>query len=176
MSSFVGWLERPVRFGVLAVVGLALLAAAFAAGLGISGTFATHVDPNEHHACVSKYTGAMRYVVDPAKCTPYENLVNWIGVDAAAPDVNFYRVTSGNVAGDIAGRNLQHTLTCDATTDTAVSGGFFLRNDWNVIKSQQDPANEDAWLFHAQAIDVPTARATTFAQFEIVCAVGTNVP
>ncbi len=79
MGSVVGWLERPVKFGVLVVVGLALIAAAFAAGLGMSGAFATHDDPDELHACVNGYTGVMRYVQDPAQCTPIESPVSWNG-------------------------------------------------------------------------------------------------
>lgn len=182
------WLQRPIKFGVLVVAGLALIAAAFAAGLGISQTFATHSDPDEHHACVSRYTGQMRYVADPASCTPYENPITWNGADPADLDTTdaFYEVRENN-PGTWVGLNLRDSATipgqnsdnvveiaCNDADDVAIAGGYFIRDGVWVTKNQQKPGDASRWHFDLEKDD---GSAEDFHSFSVTCqTVETPVP
>ena len=128
-----------MRFGVLAVVGLALLAAAFAAGLGISGTFATHDDPNELHACVSKYTGQMRYVVDPAQCNVREDPVSWNGGNGLA-SVEF--VSSSRAA--TANTNYELVVRC-GVGNVLIDAGYTTNPSVGAEQGTFGPVSTSAW-------------------------------
>lgn len=59
------------------VLGLFSLGLGFGAATSLSGALASHDSSGTLHACVSKYTGVMRYVTDPARCVSHEQLVEW---------------------------------------------------------------------------------------------------
>ena len=140
MSGVVGLLERPIRFGVLIAVGLALIAAAFAAGLGLSGTFANQHSPDEVHACVSAYTGAMRYVWNPSQCTAGEYPVSWNGGNGLAEAI--FAEASINAPG---GSPLNVGVTCDTPGAVLLDAGFSTNPQTNVETGALGPTSTNSW-------------------------------
>jgi hypothetical protein len=103
---------------------------ALGAGLALvvtSRVGATHDGSGALHACVNRYTGALRYVTDPARCSPGEFPITLAGGDAipAAP-VYTVRTERIDVSGGITTFG-GATVECEAG-ETAIDGGSRFTN------------------------------------------------
>ncbi|MGH2371617.1 MAG: hypothetical protein ACRDI2_25890, partial [Chloroflexota bacterium] len=63
--------------GMRLTIGLALLAAGIALGLGLKRAAAVNGENHTIHACVSKHVGHVRIVKAKDNCRPNERMVQW---------------------------------------------------------------------------------------------------
>ena len=139
MSGVVGWLERPIRFGVLIAVVLALIVAAFAAGTGLSRSTAGQAGTSSFHACVKLATGVPRIVWGPTQCTAGEYPITWSGANGLAGAS--YGTETTNVSG---GNQFLATVTC-APGSFLLDAGYSVNPSTRVDSGSNGPTSVSAW-------------------------------
>lgn len=151
------------------VAALIVLVGAIAiAGYGWSTVRASHTDPSEVHLCVSRYTGEVRHVQNPAQCTGgyYVVTVNQQGAvgpqgpqgppgpagpagPAGSPGgvAGYERVAD---QGLIEVNNTFAVGVADCGTKFVLGGGagFFLPSGWGITESY--PLDDHNWAVRAE--------------------------
>lgn len=113
---------RAYVLGVLSAVVLMALGAGLALAV-TSRVGATHDDSGDLHACVHRYTGALRYVTDPARCSSAEFPIT---LAAGGPDAApVFNVRTEEYDGEfVSGGTVTatDTIACQPG-EVAISGG-----------------------------------------------------
>lgn len=119
--------DESVRVFVVVAVLVAVAATGLGAGFGLAngvvGVGASHDDPDQIHACVSRVSGAMRYVRDPASCSRYEEVVSW-NQSTAPGDWTIVRRTAINDVPGLAPDGITSVIAECEPGETALSGGY----------------------------------------------------
>ncbi|MEZ4571614.1 MAG: hypothetical protein R2849_15035 [Thermomicrobiales bacterium] len=120
-------MSNPRAFVVGLALGALLISAGFIMALFATGQVgATHEDDSVVHVCVSRYTGAMRHVEDPANCTAYETPVD-LGAGDPAMTLTY---TVRTVTTDPSTVFILGTDQVDCRPgETAINGGSRLTSD-----------------------------------------------